>query len=337
MLFSTTQANRYVVAPISEDYVTTGFYNVTLLHNMTDYEVQYLLDTVSGVLHAPYQESNFETLSPQQCLKAYSTQYVASRGDVLVVQKELISQTEIWVKNATDEPVSDTFGRWSQEYISSPYQPPSDQGTMVPALKPLPYVSEPLQYPSYNWQCTPRFNKTCSFNWPGEGKQFSWSPYGHKVLYCLSEKVREECKLNYSLQFALIVVISNLAKVICMFLTVWRHRDSALITIGDAIQSFLDRPDPLTRGFCIYSDHHIELFIRNNRHRDVSLSAFSPTILKSVPVNNHTLETFLENQSIINGVSDRDAGGVLFLLDAGSCAACCESAHQFHAKVLVLV
>ncbi|KAL8722996.1 MAG: hypothetical protein Q9225_000612 [Loekoesia sp. 1 TL-2023] len=257
MLFLTTQANTYSVAPVDQGFLTTGVYNLTLLNDSTIVNVKNLLDTANNILLESYQAGRFETLTPRECFEAYHTQYVASRGDVLLVQNQAVSPTEILI---------DPNGADSLEYLYSYYpyssdQAATDQTDLQPIFKELPFPSEPSRYPSYDWQCSPRINKTCTLDRPIQNKTFSWLPYGNEVQYCLSEKVHEECKLNYSLQFAVIVVVSNLAKVICMFLTLWRHDRSALITIGDAIQSFLDRPDYHTRDFCVYSDRNIQLLI----------------------------------------------------------------------------
>lgn len=50
-----------------------------------------------------------------------------------------------------------------------------------------------------------------------------------------------------------------------MLLTVWRHKWSVLVTIGDAIQSFLDRPDHTTRDISIYSTDMIRLLFEWQR------------------------------------------------------------------------
>jgi hypothetical protein len=36
-----------------------------------------------------------------------------------------------------------------------------------------------------------------------------------------------------------------------MFLTLYRQKDATLVTIGDALANFLDRPDELTKGRCL--------------------------------------------------------------------------------------
>lgn len=44
-----------------------------------------------------------------------------------------------------------------------------------------------------------------------------------------------------------------------MFMTFKTHKQGALITLGDAIESFLDQEDVTTRGLSIYSTDRIQL------------------------------------------------------------------------------
>ncbi|KAL8922294.1 MAG: hypothetical protein Q9208_005264 [Pyrenodesmia sp. 3 TL-2023] len=133
----------------------------------------------------------------------------------------------------------------------------SDLKTVVG--KQAPFLSSPLDYPSNQWRCNWLSEGTC--RQPEEAPFEKWYPYEEPVEYCLSENVPERCELNWNLQLGIIVVVFNLVNVICMLLTLWRHDISALLTLGDAIQSFLDRPDPHTQGCCIYSRHLIQLLM----------------------------------------------------------------------------
>ena len=165
----------------------------------------------------------FERLSTRECLKAYSTQYVSARGNVFLVQDQVM---------------------YSTLSISGPY------------------LSSPTDYPSYTWQCPWQSQADCNpYNKTQIKDMDLWSPFGEVVRYCWSELSKENCKLNFDLDFALIVMSCNLIKIICMFLTLRKHKRSALITIGDAIQSFLDCPDPTTKGLCtISTDRMVSLW-----------------------------------------------------------------------------
>lgn len=115
------------------------------------------------------------------------------------------------------------------------------------------FYSSPHNYPSWAW-----YNISSS---PTDCPK-CWIPYDFNILYCWSEKVEEQCKLNFSLWIALIVITCNLTTVFCMIFTVWRRRDSALVTLGDAIESFLETPDSSTRGLCIFSSDVMKLLWR---------------------------------------------------------------------------
>ncbi|KAL9598644.1 MAG: hypothetical protein Q9219_004390 [cf. Caloplaca sp. 3 TL-2023] len=269
-------ANIYSVTPINEEFVATGGHSSTTSEGTDEFR-NAVRDSARDILAESYQADTFENLTSRQCYEIYHKQYSASRGDVLVVQKELVSPTKIW------KPFNEVT---DLSRIRVP-----DGPDIVNTFKDVPASSHPSEYPSYYWQCTPRLDRTCALVHPGDGKSFSWKPYGNEVQYCWSEKVQENCKLNYSIQFAVIVIISNLAKVICMLWTLWHHDTLALITIGDAIQSFLDRPDPYTRDFCGYQ---------------ITISSFCSSGRKVQGTN--------------NGIPDYDGAGVPFLSIVGSYA-----------------
>lgn len=79
--------------------------------------------------------------------------------------------------------------------------------------------------------------------------------------YCLSERVDEKCQLYFSPPICLVVILCNVVKVTCMFLTIHGNRKNIFLTVGDAISSFLSRPDVTTQGECLLSVSEI-----NSRH-----------------------------------------------------------------------
>ncbi|KAJ5155144.1 hypothetical protein N7492_007947 [Penicillium capsulatum] len=74
------------------------------------------------------------------------------------------------------------------------------------------------------------------------------------VSHCLSKDAKQRCQLLFSLPIAIIVLACNCIKLICMFLAAKSvNRREVLLTVGDAVASFLTRPDPTTRGRCLLS------------------------------------------------------------------------------------
>jgi hypothetical protein len=65
-----------------------------------------------------------------------------------------------------------------------------------------------------------------------------------------------DSEVQMSLTFLLVVVICNAVKVGCLGFLLWKGTNDTsppLVTIGDAVASFLEAPDESTRGYCTYS------------------------------------------------------------------------------------
>jgi hypothetical protein len=50
--------------------------------------------------------------------------------------------------------------------------------------------------------------------------------------------------------FLSIVIASNITKMTGIYLTIWKYSTGHIITVGDAVGSFLQQPEPATRGMC---------------------------------------------------------------------------------------
>ncbi|KAL4930908.1 uncharacterized protein BDV17DRAFT_280507 [Aspergillus undulatus] len=75
----------------------------------------------------------------------------------------------------------------------------------------------------------------------------------YPIDHCLAVPTEETCQLVFMPIVCLIVICCNAIKLVCILLTARDDRDELLLTIGDAISSFLTRPDPATRGTCLLS------------------------------------------------------------------------------------
>ncbi|PUU76461.1 hypothetical protein B9Z19DRAFT_990554 [Tuber borchii] len=71
-----------------------------------------------------------------------------------------------------------------------------------------------------------------------------------EVSRCRSEITDERCKVQFSLGIMIAVICCNLVKACAMIMTVVRSREPTLVTLGDAVDSFLRISDPTTRGIC---------------------------------------------------------------------------------------
>jgi hypothetical protein len=66
------------------------------------------------------------------------------------------------------------------------------------------------------------------------------------IQYCLAEAFTSDCSVRVNTTILVVVVICNLMKILALLTTVFAARFEPMVTLGDAISSFLQRPDPLT-------------------------------------------------------------------------------------------
>ena len=87
-----------------------------------------------------------------------------------------------------------------------------------------------------------------------------WSPgvAQRTVSYCLSEPLPEKCKVQSTLHLTVVVTALSLLKAIIMFFVSLGVKESPLMTIGDAMASFLCRSDPSTENMCLVSKQDIK-------------------------------------------------------------------------------
>jgi hypothetical protein len=100
-----------------------------------------------------------------------------------------------------------------------------------------------------------------------------WSPRYYDARYCMSEMMEGKCSLNFSLAIAVVVMICNVVKIFCMSYVAWGIKDSPLITVGDAVASFLRRTDSTTRGACLIDGTYFQQHWRDDGDADHGISS----------------------------------------------------------------
>ncbi|KAJ5954344.1 hypothetical protein N7501_008623 [Penicillium viridicatum] len=90
---------------------------------------------------------------------------------------------------------------------------------------------------------------TCNDTSMNESKTYS-------VDGCLAIKSEDRCQLLYSPPICIIIALATFLKVVAMFLAarMGRQRSPPLLTVGDAVASFMERPDRTTEGMCWLSN-----------------------------------------------------------------------------------
>ena len=216
------------------------------------------LETRAAILSGTH-----EKLSIQDCHKNYFQQYVSRWGDVLLIQEGAVLQSNrsgLQIPPGMKRRDSTGSGVDTSTPVSFPVSSSFHSSYDVTYTRSLPLHSDPRGFPSNGWQCLTMepfeqagyCNTTTMEDVFGQKKD-PWRPFGHDVQYCWAERVKEECSLAFHRGLGLAVIFCNLVKASCMCFTLFWMRRPGFITIGDAIESFLDQPDPHTEGSCTFS------------------------------------------------------------------------------------
>ena len=102
----------------------------------------------------------------------------------------------------------------------------------------------------WQWLCGALFTSTCVPSTAIHGDEwlmptFSGPDYV-EVTHCLARQMPEACELTASLSIMIAIVACLTAKIVATIAAILLQRDVPLVTIGDAVASFLERPSDVS-------------------------------------------------------------------------------------------
>ena len=247
-MYTTFAANDFLVAGVTNNHFELGAYsNATRMFNeylllirnasaesgRQDIEYKYPTDSPDFQLFISMLEGynsstpNYEDLTPSQCISLYNTNLLSGHRNIFLITNHTSNPSS----NNTILGLSYSYG--FQVMIDTWWCPPSLMGAQYCDTNKL--VSEVVS----------------GLPWLVLGEEV-------EVSGCKSEITKEKCKVQFSLGIMIIVICYNLAKACSMIMTVVRSREPTLVTLDDAIDSFLRIPDPTTMGICFADRRFIE-------------------------------------------------------------------------------
>jgi hypothetical protein len=165
-----------------------------------------------------------QRLSVQECIDAYATSFQSKYGSLVLISDNF---------NAVNS---------SENRVYSQEVPSSDQD---------------IEIDPYRWICAERrgivLEQPCSYYLSDIRNRVDWAVYGYTVDYCLADIEGEKCTVEFSLPLAIAVIGANFVKAVLIVLATILLRGVPLLTVGDAIASFLRSPDQRTEGNCLLS------------------------------------------------------------------------------------
>lgn len=178
--------------------------------------------------------TGIENLTSTECIDAYAGVFLNGRGPLLHISST-VGGVEDTATGSSQVPLITYQSVGSYEETKEPWSWMCTWGEPLQGEERPP--CKPQSINASTWTISRRAPTL-------EGPKWQ---HNYTIDYCLSMKVPESCKLHYSLQLLAVVVFANALKVVAMLWTLICHEDQLLITVGDAVSSFLDEPDDATQ------------------------------------------------------------------------------------------
>lgn len=249
-VFASTNANDYSALIVPSSFALNDSLSADSFFQPPDTFESLFGTNLRGIHASIRDEDKFESLSIEQFTSEYIIGAISNRKTVVCLSDQLEREREkanttesvFWSGSGfpvgTSKIIRDDPYYWMRNAL-----PDSDKHTITHYREESGSSDFPL------------FNKP----WPKENATSEyWPPYVPMIPHrkitiqsCLSEKTEENCRLILNIPICVVVVVCNAIKLICMYLAAREDRHEVLITIGDAIASFLQRPDPTTANDCM--------------------------------------------------------------------------------------
>jgi hypothetical protein len=223
VVYANTSISEWAAFTVTENFTSGADYNATPFYDHY-YELRPPLPSSDltqrlGQLRNP--TSTLNRLEVKDCLKAYNAPLNSAWSDVLVVSMyQDPNNSFLHVESTWDEC---TNSGASPCCLNGCYQDPGTLGYPLDTSK---------------WATTNFNNLTRSGHPVADAGEYQYS----NVSHCMAAKAQQHCKISFSGPLMSAVIVCNFIKVVCMASMVWRMDPYPLVTIGDAIASFLHSP-----------------------------------------------------------------------------------------------
>jgi hypothetical protein len=226
--------------------------------------------TAEKIIHLA--NSTLEKMSPPNCMLAYGRVVQPSRGDLII----LVGESGLNRNRSTSVHRYSTSERLRHPYLGinetvqygRPFCPLACftgmcneiERTREPGQGHRPLHS--CEEDSSLYRSDNRDLDTCLKVVPQiRASEIPWLPSSGPVEYCLSKQAQELCQLRFNNHLAWIVCFINILKLVILISVFLYSKEDPLLTIGDAIKSFLISPDITTKSFGLVSKFELQSWI----------------------------------------------------------------------------
>ncbi|ORY01666.1 hypothetical protein BCR34DRAFT_605840 [Clohesyomyces aquaticus] len=251
IFYSTLVNHDYDIYFASEDWLQGAWFDTHGLAAGGIHSMEYKSDPAlfqSGVMND--DGSRFERLDVTECINAYANPYLSDRSNVALISKFMYNDTRI----------AQYYSFWDVASNSSLFRVMYSHDTAQPLYNyrdPYGWICD--HYEGLSTGCRKEEGLT-------QAAKSNWTVMGYKVTGCVSQKVDELCSVNFTLAIGIVVILANVGKLICIVAVCFLLTDQPLLTLGDAVTSFLRSPDRFTKGICLWGKDDDRKHWRMLRH-----------------------------------------------------------------------
>lgn len=196
--------NRFFMA--GQEYSEGKAIEPGLLNSHPDSPIPYVATRLQGTI------GRLEYLNTEECVQKYTKRILSGRRNLLLIT----------TNHTTNPPAhigADIFG-FEDVLLSTRFSfsgGPDPLGFMCSGL----WGFNELSYPPWPTDC--RADMLDAAN---------WTVRGYKIDYCLSERTKERCRLEFSVIIGIVIVTCNAVKLGCMIHVAFMGNASTLCTLG---------------------------------------------------------------------------------------------------------
>ena len=237
-------ANNYFIAAVSKEFVSGA--PIDALPFLFFKELQ-VAERIEESLESMKHDS--ANLTVAECITNYAKELISDYSNVALVTN---------VHNAS----SSLLGLWEYDVRSPP------NGTLYALATNWPCdIDQAMAVERVDCNLANLATSNATYWSPfGDHSSYFGHPYDSypsvvysSVDYCLAQRTHRTCRIILIPSILWVVLAANLFKVICFYgtLLIVRNSSEPLVTTGDAVQSFLNKPDAKLGQRCLSSVSHV--------------------------------------------------------------------------------
>ncbi|KAH8817577.1 hypothetical protein DL96DRAFT_1622786 [Flagelloscypha sp. PMI_526] len=196
--------------------------------------------------------SEFRRLDNRECITAYTQRILSDRSNLVLVTSTTPRDDSFAAAygNKCQNPEADIIQEGTGYLHPAVFcHQNSSLFTVIPWRAELwtNSANDPNSTAPFTWICN--YDSACGTLYQGIRDHAStWTAFGFAIDHCLSQTSENQCSFNAATSLLIVVIIFNVFKVAAVGYTLHALQDKPLITIGDAIESFLVQRDSYTTG-----------------------------------------------------------------------------------------